>query len=369
MDDHAPLTVPDSSEPERPRWTSVVYDGDRAAFRRMLVREVALIAATLGIYWFWARTRVRRFVWAHTRVNGSPLEYSGKGLELFIGFVVAGILFALLSWLIDIGLATMTTDPAESILASIAVYGVFFAFVYAIAAYRRRRYLVRRTAWRGIRCGLAGTGLGFLKHVSLPAIATALTLGIAFPWLSVAIQRYLIGNMSLGSVPFRYEGYGRDLLGPWIAVWLLALPTAGYSLVWWRGRATRYHYDAVRLNGLVLESSLRPWHIVGLYFLGAFILSLVLYLPASLILTAATQAVSLESDVILLAVATAGGFAIFLALSWGLYLYFVEYRIIEHGLQTLLISGSMDWSEIEQVHPEAGGAGDGLDAVLGMDGI
>ena len=43
---------------------------------------------TLGIYHFWGKTEVRRRIWSAVRLNGEPLEYTGTGKELFIGFLV-----------------------------------------------------------------------------------------------------------------------------------------------------------------------------------------------------------------------------------------------------------------------------------------
>ena len=48
---------------------------------------------TLTVYRFWARTNVRRHIWACVHINGQPLEYTGKGIELFKG---ALIVFAVL---------------------------------------------------------------------------------------------------------------------------------------------------------------------------------------------------------------------------------------------------------------------------------
>ena len=43
---------------------------------------------TLGIYHFWGKTEVRRRIWSAVRLNGEPLEYTGTGKELFLGFLV-----------------------------------------------------------------------------------------------------------------------------------------------------------------------------------------------------------------------------------------------------------------------------------------
>ena len=43
---------------------------------------------TLGIYHFWGKTEVRKRLWNHVRVNSEPLEYTGTGMELFLGFLI-----------------------------------------------------------------------------------------------------------------------------------------------------------------------------------------------------------------------------------------------------------------------------------------
>ena len=43
---------------------------------------------TLGIYHFWGKTEVRRRIWSGVRINGEPLQYTGTGKEMLLGFVV-----------------------------------------------------------------------------------------------------------------------------------------------------------------------------------------------------------------------------------------------------------------------------------------
>ena len=44
---------------------------------------------TLTLFRFWARTIVRRHLWGETTIGGEPLEYTGKGSELLVGFLIA----------------------------------------------------------------------------------------------------------------------------------------------------------------------------------------------------------------------------------------------------------------------------------------
>ena len=50
------------------------FVGNPRAYWRLLIRGVALLAVTLGIYRFWFATDVRRFLWSNTEVSGETLE-------------------------------------------------------------------------------------------------------------------------------------------------------------------------------------------------------------------------------------------------------------------------------------------------------
>src|SRR5436190_23866345 len=63
------------------------YSGQGADFFVLILKNVFLTLITLGIYAAWARTGRRRFIWRHMEVGGSPLEYTGTGGELFVGYL------------------------------------------------------------------------------------------------------------------------------------------------------------------------------------------------------------------------------------------------------------------------------------------
>ena len=62
---------------------------------------------TLGFYRFWARTRVRRFLWGNTALLGDRFEYTGTGAELLKGF-----LFVLFAVLLPITVCLLYTSPS-----------------------------------------------------------------------------------------------------------------------------------------------------------------------------------------------------------------------------------------------------------------
>ena len=100
------------------------YDGRHVPFAKIVAVNALYQLLTGMIFRFWARTRERKYLWSHVRLGDDRLEYTGTGLELFLGFlivlavvlfpviggftlvmilfgddpVVFGVVYALLSW-------------------------------------------------------------------------------------------------------------------------------------------------------------------------------------------------------------------------------------------------------------------------------
>src|SRR5687768_15708174 len=69
--------------------TEVAFTGDRRSFLGLVARGAGLEMITAGFYRFWLTTDIRRHLWTHTVVDGDGAEYTGRGKELLIGFLVA----------------------------------------------------------------------------------------------------------------------------------------------------------------------------------------------------------------------------------------------------------------------------------------
>src|SRR6185503_3238115 len=67
----------------------------RPGLGRLAIVNFLLNLVTLTIYRFWAKTNVRRHIWSCVHINGQPLEYTGRGIELFLGFLIVLGLFVL----------------------------------------------------------------------------------------------------------------------------------------------------------------------------------------------------------------------------------------------------------------------------------
>lgn len=175
---------------------------------------------TLGLYRFWAITRVRAYLWSRTFFHDDPLEYTGTGKELFLGFLVAGALVLVPLVGLQYG-ASLLQATGEGELAA-AAWGLYMLVVLSltpIALYRARRYRLNRTVWRGIRWGQGGSAILYALRWIGFGLLTLVTLGLAYPWQSIALERYRLGNTYFGSYPLAFGGKGADLLRRWLTAW------------------------------------------------------------------------------------------------------------------------------------------------------
>src|SRR5947208_1212200 len=59
------------------------------SFVWLSLRNGLLNLVTLTLYRFWGKTQVRRRLWTTTYLNDEAFEYTGRGVELFVGFLLA----------------------------------------------------------------------------------------------------------------------------------------------------------------------------------------------------------------------------------------------------------------------------------------
>jgi len=186
---------------------------------------------TLTLFRFWQRTMFRRKLWGETAINDEPLEYIGKGSELFFGFLIA--------------LAVLGLPPAigffliQQYLGPIWV-GVFGFFLYLLASvligvaiFLARRYQLSRTMWRGVRFRQTGSAWAYGFAAIGYGILTGLTLGWFGPVARLRLARRMWKDVLYGDMPFSWD---EDPPGPKQPVYLsfalswfgLVLPYAGF---------------------------------------------------------------------------------------------------------------------------------------------
>ncbi|MGA0531970.1 DUF898 family protein [Hansschlegelia sp. KR7-227] len=200
---------------QRPR-----FHGAAGAMAPTVVKGLLLTVVTLGIYRFWYQTDIRRFLWSRTEIDNDNLEYLGRGVELFIGFLIA--LAVLIPFYGLVFLAATLAGPIGGVVAQVATT-IGLVFLAQFALYRARRYRLTRTVWRGIRFQQTGSGLAYAGRSFLWAFATILTLGLAYPWGRASLERYKMDHTAYGDQQGSFAATGGQLFKRGVLLWLLAV--------------------------------------------------------------------------------------------------------------------------------------------------
>lgn len=209
---------------------ALTFNATRRRFAGLLLVNALLTLITLGIYRFWAKTNIRRYFWRNVSFLDDPLEYTGTGGELFVGFlIVIAVLFPLGLVYGAINTLVPPHHPEMHVALEAAYYIVLFALLQ-IGFYRMWRYRMSRTRWRGVRFGLDGSTWAYLKLAAGWTVLTVLTLGLAYPWMQIDLWRYQVRHTRLGDLSFRFEGNAKILLAAWTPVFAAILINVGLAL-------------------------------------------------------------------------------------------------------------------------------------------
>jgi uncharacterized membrane protein YjgN (DUF898 family) len=247
--------------------TRVAFTGDRMSFLHLVARGAGLEMVTVGFYRFWLTTDIRRHLWSHTVVDGDGAEYTGRGKELLIGFLIA--MAILVPIYIGYTILTLFVEGAQA-FASFPLLALIYVFTQ-FAIYRARRYRLTRTVWRGVRLWMTGSGWNYALRASLWGLAMIFTLGLILPWRDAALERYKMQHTHYGELQGRFEGRGGEFFKQAWWLWLLS-PTVflvipipfiygafkAIQLRWW--------LNGLRLGGVTVQSNLAGDAFIGLYW-------------------------------------------------------------------------------------------------------
>lgn len=194
------------------------YDGSLMGLYEIYLLNLVLTLVTLGIFRFWAKTRIRRYVWSHVSFQGDRLEYTGTGGELFKGFLI--VLGFIVAYAVLQSVLQLALGPTSTIVIILQfAFGFFVIYLALVAHYTAQNYRLTRTLWRGVRGGMTGSGWSYgLKALGL-SLLLPLTLGLAQPWVRSKLVNWRANASWFGS-----ERLQLDLrAGPLYAAFLLSV--------------------------------------------------------------------------------------------------------------------------------------------------
>ena len=395
------------------------YTGTGSSLFGLALMNGLLTLLTLGIYRFWGKTRVRRYIWSSVDLGGNRPEYTGTGLEKFLGFLVAVVVLAVYLGLIQVILfyfgMHFVLEPKSEAEVLMQV-GVFYISLFAIlplmifARYRARRYMMARTRFLAIRFGMEKGAWGYVWRAIAHGALTAVTLGILLPRQTFWLEKYKTDRSWYGDQKFTQDGRWTGLYGAMfhvlIGVLLVVLSVAvlivagimargsrseelsatgiiGLALmvggmlwsaigyIYYRVHAYRYLMDNTVLMGRrIFRAEPRTGRIIGIYILGSIAIGLIVGggtlvfggIMAALVAAGQASGVAPGAGMIVLIVLLYAG--MFIALG-ALALTFIVQPIIAHFAETLTLTDPSILDEVQQraydPAADAGGFADALD--------
>lgn len=245
--------------PSRP-----VYDGRLGELYAIYLRHLALMVLTLGWSRFWGRTRLRRYLWNHFSILGDRFEYRGRGLELFIGFILVVLIlgcWAGLVWLFWHFVLEQRSVPGFGLIDLFYLSVAFIGFPLAyVGQYAGLRYRLSRTRWRGIRGSLAGSAWSYGAMAALLTAGNAMTAQLMTPLVSVNLARPRLSNAGIGTQRLEFAGRAGDIYGRYlgyyflnIVLWIVVFAVAGVAI---GVGGTKLGIDLEKLSTLFAKPSL-----------------------------------------------------------------------------------------------------------------
>jgi uncharacterized membrane protein YjgN (DUF898 family) len=215
------------------------------------LENMLLSLITLGIYSFWGRVNVIRFLYNHTRYLDEPFDYHATGKERFIGFLKAVGIF-IIFYIVIIAMAFIMglffNKEVAGIILLVFIYGVILAAIPLILV-GRERFRQSRSSWKSIRFRFTGSPkelmIIFLKGLGLSII----TLGIYSPWFYCNMRRYFITHSNFGNQAFDFHGTGDMLVKTFFVGLVLTIITFGIYGSWWMASLQRFTWGNTSMQG------------------------------------------------------------------------------------------------------------------------
>ena len=204
--------------------TAFGFQGNWKEFAPIALTNLLLTIVTLGFYRFWAKTRERQYLWSRTRFIDDTLEWTGTGMELFIGFLMAAVLFLTPLFILNFGIQALVMRGHFLIVGILvpALY-LFLLFIVGLARFRALRYRLSRTYWHGIRGGSADPGFAYgWSAVWKPLIGMA-AAGLMIPWSMTELWNERWRAMSFGPHQFESDVRPGPLMGRFLLFYLLPI--------------------------------------------------------------------------------------------------------------------------------------------------
>ncbi|HVP70438.1 MAG TPA: DUF898 family protein [Gemmatimonadaceae bacterium] len=176
--------------PPELRHYRLTFTGRASEYFRVWIVSLFLSLVTLGIYSAWGKVRKRRYIYSHTRLDGTGFEYRAAPLAILRGRIIALLLFG--------GLALAAHFVPIVQVAFIVLIVLLTPWIVVAAA----RFNARNSTWRNIPFAFDGR-VGEAARIFLGGTLIAIvSFGLAYPWFRMRRARFIAGHHRFGGTPF-----------------------------------------------------------------------------------------------------------------------------------------------------------------------
>jgi uncharacterized membrane protein YjgN (DUF898 family) len=211
-----------TADASAPAPSALTFHGTWQEFAAIAFPNLLLTIVTLGIYRFWATTREREYLWSQTEFIDERLEWAGRGMELFIGFLMVLLLIALPFAFLQFGYIALQSRGYVAIAGILYALSLLLIFYLGgVAQFRALRYRLSRTYWRGIRGGSEDNGLVFGFSYIWKTIAGYIPLFLMIPWSMTSLWNERWNKMSFGPYQFSSNADWTPLMKRYLLAYLI----------------------------------------------------------------------------------------------------------------------------------------------------
>jgi uncharacterized membrane protein YjgN (DUF898 family) len=359
------------------------YDGTIGGLYRIYLPNLLLTIVTLGIYRFWGVTRIRRYVWANTSMEGDAFEYDGTGKQLFLSFLLAGAMLFGLALAAGVSAAVVGQYDRKLALLPVIALELLVVILALAAPFSAQRYRLSHSLWRGIRGGMEGSAVKYGIRSLAYYILAGITLYQLLPWAALRLRERLINASYLGDLKFSARGRAGRLYLVFLATFVAIVALGGIVAVGvWTIDAAGLRAMALDRPGAGIDPATHSlarhafYYIIGGYLafgIGGALISCAYTAAFWRNLLGGTQLGGLQLGTGVSALTLLGllaGNVGILAITLGFGQPIVIHRTLRFYARNVLVTGALDAASIRQSTRPVSGFGEGmfqqLDAGAGL---
>lgn len=220
---------------------------------KLYLKTLFFSVFTLGIYSFWGRVAITKYLYNHTSFGNRSFDYHATGKEMFIGFLKGIAIFAVAA---GVFFGIIALVPLARIPLSIAAYvgGLFFLVPFIVIG--KWRFWLSRSSYCNVRFKNAGAYVAFRGIWIRGLLLSIVTLGFYLPVLQNKTQKYFTNHTRFGTLEFAYTGKDGEYFRMAVIGALLSIVTFGMYSFWYAAKLNRYILSHTTVNGRSFNSTM-----------------------------------------------------------------------------------------------------------------